>query len=101
VIGVSYPLWLAGVVVLRYALPALVGGILLLAGRRPALQHTPLGQASTMLIGILLGGMALLHGLGWSTAGLLLPLSEVIIPLAALATFGNLFWANRRALLGR
>ena len=101
VIGVSYPLWLAGVVVLRYALPALVGGLLLLAGRRPALQHTPLGQASTTLIGILLGGAALLHGLGWSTAGLLLPLSEVIIPLAALATFGNLFWANRQALLGR
>ena len=101
VIGVSYPLWLAGAVVLRYALPAAAGGLLLLAGRRPALQHTPLGQASTTLIGILLGGAALLHGLGWSTGGLLLMLSEVIIPLAAVATFGNLFWANRRALLGR
>lgn len=101
VIGVSYPLWLAGAVVLRYALPAVAGGLLLLAGRRPALQHTPLGQASTTLIGILLGGAALLHGLGWGTGGLLLMLSEVIIPLAAVATFGNLFWANRRALLGR
>ena len=101
VIGVSYPLWLAGAVVLRYALPAAAGGLLLLAGRRPVLQHTPLGQASTTLIGILLGGAALLHGLGWSTGGLLLMLSEVIIPLAAVATFGNLFWANRRALLGR
>jgi len=101
VVGVSYPLWLAGVVVLRYALPAVAGGVLLLAGRRPALQHTPLGQASTTLIGVLLGGAALLHGLGWGTGGLLLPVSEVIIPAAAVATFGNLFWANRQALLGR
>ena len=101
VVGVSYPLWLAGVVVLRYALPAVVGGLLLLAGRRPALHHTPLGQASTALIGVLLGGAALLQGLGWGTGGLLLRVSEVIIPVAAVATFGNLFWANRQALRGR
>lgn len=101
VVGVSYPLWLAGVVVLRYALPAVAGGLLLLAGRRPALQHTPLGQASTTLIGVLLGGAALLQGLGWGTGGLLLRVSEVIIPVAAVATFGNLIWANRQALRGR
>jgi len=100
VIGVSYPLWLTGLVVLRYALPALAGGLLLLAGRRPALQHTPLGQASTLLIGIFLGGAALLRGLGWSGEGLLLRVAQIGIPLAVLATFANLFWANRRAVLG-
>jgi cardiolipin synthase (CMP-forming) len=100
VIGVSYPLWLAGLVVLRYALPAMAGGLLLLAGRRPVLRHTPLGQASTMLIGIFLGGAALLHGLGASSGGLLLTVAEVGIPLAVLGTFANLFWANRRAVLG-
>jgi hypothetical protein len=26
--------------------------------------------------------------------------SEVLIPLAALATFGNLVWVNRRAITG-
>jgi hypothetical protein len=53
-----------------------------------------------MLIGIFLGGAALLHGLGSSSGGLLLTVAEVGIPLAVLGTFANLFWANRRAVLG-
>ncbi len=99
-LGGAYPPWLALVVVARYALPALAGAVLLLAGRRPALQHTPIGQASTALIAVLLGGLALLRGLGWD-AGALLAISEVLVPLAALATFANLFWANRLAIIGR
>lgn len=97
--GGAYPAWLAIVVVLRYLIPALAGSLLLLGRRRPRLRHTPLGQVSTMLIAILLGGVGLLRALGRDTA-LLLSASEVIIPLTALATFGNLFWANRQALVG-
>ena len=99
-LGGAYPVWLAMVVVARYGLPALAGMILLLAARRPALHHTPMGQFSTMLIGVLLGGIALLRGLGWPS-GVLLVGAEVLLPVAALATFVNLFMANRPALLGR
>jgi len=99
-VGGAYPGWLALVVVARYGLPALVGTILVLAARRPALEHTPMGQASTALIGLLLGGVALLRGLGWPSDALL-GIAEVVVPLAALATFANLFWANRPALIGR
>jgi cardiolipin synthase len=98
-LGGAYPWWLALVVIVRYGLPAAVGAGLVLAGRRPKLQHTPLGQVSTTLIGILLGGLALLRGLGWSTS-VLLVVSEVVLPAAALATFVNLFLANRTAIVG-
>jgi phosphatidylglycerophosphate synthase len=99
-LGGAYPWWLAAVVIVRYGLPAVVGAGLVLAGRRPKLEHTPLGQVSTTLIGILLGGLALLRGLGRSTDVLLL-VSEVVLPVAMLATFVNLFWANRSAIAGR
>ncbi|MBO0682712.1 MAG: CDP-alcohol phosphatidyltransferase family protein [Candidatus Dormibacteraeota bacterium] len=92
--GQAYPLWLAALVLVRYGLPALVGAALLLLGRRPKLQHTPLGQASTLLIGVLLGGVALLRGLG-QPVDLLLAVTEVVVPAAVLATFVNLYWANR------
>jgi cardiolipin synthase (CMP-forming) len=98
--GGAYPAWLAAVVVGRYALPAAVGGALLLLGRRPELRHTPMGQASTAIIGVLLGGAALFRGLGWDASTLVL-VAEALIPLAALATFLNLFWANRDAVLAR
>jgi cardiolipin synthase len=96
-VGGAYPPWLAAVVVGRYALPALAGSLLLLAGRRPALEHTPLGQASTTLIAVLLGALALARGAGWAT-GALLTVAEVAVPLAAVATFANLAWASRRAI---
>jgi cardiolipin synthase len=98
-LGGAYPAWLALVVVVRYAFPAVVGAILLVMGRRPTLHHTPLGQASTLLIGVLLGGLALLRGLGLSADGLV-NLSEVVLPVAALGTFVNLFWSNRAAIVG-
>jgi phosphatidylglycerophosphate synthase len=98
-LGGAYPWWLALVVVVRYGLPAVVGAGLVLAGRHPKLEHTPLGQVSTTLIGVLLGGLALLRGLGWPADGLL-RVSEVVLPLAALATFANLYWANRAAFAG-
>lgn len=100
-VGAGYPPWLAAVVLVRYVLPALAGGLLLVARRRPVLEHTPLGQASTALIAFLLGALALLRGLGWGGGSIVLLVSEVVIPLATVATFANLFWANRQALLGR
>ncbi|HKF75821.1 MAG TPA: CDP-alcohol phosphatidyltransferase family protein [Candidatus Dormibacteraeota bacterium] len=99
-LGGAYPMWLAWLVVGRYALPAAAGAVLLLAGRRPVLEHTPLGQVSTTVIGVALGGLALLRGLGWP-AGTLLLVAEVAIPVAAIGTFANLFWTNRAAVLGR
>jgi cardiolipin synthase (CMP-forming) len=99
-LGGTYPSWLALVVVARYGLPALAGGALLLAGRRPELHHTPLGQASTTLIAFLLGALALTRALSWAGDGLLV-VSEIVIPLATLATFANLFWVNRAAIIGR
>lgn len=98
-VGGAYPIWLAVVVVARYAVPALAGAALLLAGRRPKLEHTPVGQVSTTLTGLLLGGLALFRGLGFRTSELLVA-SEVALPVAALATWANLFWANRAALAG-
>jgi phosphatidylglycerophosphate synthase len=96
-VGGAYPPWLAAVVVGRYGLPAVAGGLLLLAGRRPELEHTPMGQASTALIAVLLGGLALARGVGWVT-GALLTAAEIALPLAALATLVNLAWASRRAI---
>jgi cardiolipin synthase (CMP-forming) len=98
--GQAYPAWLAVMVIVRYGLPAVVGAGLLLLGRRLELRHTPLGQASTTLIGVLLGGVALLRGLRQDTR-LLLEVTEALVPLAVVATFANLYWANRSAFGSR
>lgn len=87
--GGTLPLWLALVVIARYLLPALAGGLLILLGRRPDLRHTLTGQVSTVLILVLVGGVALFRGLkqdasGWLTA------AEVVIPIATVATFVHL-----------
>lgn len=98
-LGGAYPYWLASVVVLRYVLPALVGGVLVLAGRRPNLTHTLFGQVSTTLIALLLGWVALFRGLGQETS-LVVASAEVVIPVSTLLVFANLAWANRGALRG-
>ena len=98
-LGGAYPIWLALVVVLRYLLPALVGGVLVLAGRRPALTHTLFGQLSTSLIAVLLGWVALFRGLG-QDASLVVAAAAVVIPVSTLLVFANLAWANRAALRG-
>ncbi|HVB77045.1 MAG TPA: CDP-alcohol phosphatidyltransferase family protein [Candidatus Nitrosotalea sp.] len=94
----AYPPWLAGLVVVRYLLPAAIAAALLLGGHEPKLQHTPLGQLATTMIALMLGGVALLRGLGldaagWITAG------EFIIPIATVGAFANLYRANRTVLL--
>ena len=48
------PLWLAILIVVRYAGPVLLTPIVLLTGRRPELVHTVWGRRNTLLIGIVL-----------------------------------------------
>lgn len=97
--GGAYPAWLAAVVVGRYALPAAVGGLLLALGRPPQLRHTLFGQVSTVVNAVLLGWVALFRGLG-QDAGAVVAAAEVVIPLAAAASFAHLFWANRESVTG-
>lgn len=98
-VGGAYPGWLAAVVIIRYGLPALVGALLLRLGRPPHLRHTLLGQASTTLIAVLLGWVGLWRGLGLDAAPVVRG-AEVVIPLATVATFGNLFLVNRNSFRG-
>lgn len=95
--GGTFPVWLALVVIGRYLLPALAGGLLLAAHRDPELKHTLSGQVSTTLILILLGGTCLLRGLNQDASGLVTA-AEVVVPLATAATFVHLAWASRRAV---
>lgn len=93
-IGGAIPGWLAIVVIARYLLPAIAGGVLLLTGRRPELRHTLTGQISTTLILVLLGGICLLRGLN-QDPGNLVPAAEVVIPIATVATFVHLGFSLR------
>ncbi len=97
--GGTFPLWLALVVIARYLLPALAGGVLIAAGRRPELRHTLTGQVSTTLILVLVGGVCLLRGLGQDSSGLL-GAAEVVIPVATVATFVHLGFAASRRPVG-
>ena len=96
-LGGAFPLWLALVVIARYLLPALGGGLLIVLGRRPELRHTLTGQVSTVLILFLVGGICLLRGLHQDSSGLA-SAAVVVIPLATLATFAHLAWASRRSV---
>ena len=94
-VGGAFPLWLALVVIARYLVPALAGGLLIAGGRRIDLRHTLTGQVSTTLILVLLGGIALLRGLE-QDPGNLVPAAEVVIPIATVATFVHLGFAAMR-----
>jgi len=94
-LGGTFPVWLAVVAVARYVLPAMAGGVLLAAGRRPELRHTLTGQVSTVLILVLLGGACLLRGLGQDAGGLVSG-AEVAIPIAVVATWVHLGWVVMR-----
>ena len=48
------PLWLAVLIVVRYAGPAMLTPVVLLTGRRPELVHTVWGRRNTGLTGIVL-----------------------------------------------
>jgi cardiolipin synthase (CMP-forming) len=93
--GAVFPVWLALVVIARYLLPALAGGLLIAMGRRPELRHTLTGQVSTTLIVVLLGGVCLFRGLSQDSSGLV-NAAEVVVPIATLATYVHLAFALRR-----
>ncbi len=93
--GGAIPLWLAAVVVLRYALPAIVGGFLIAIRRPPELRHTLAGQVSTVLNLVLIGGIALIRGLNQDPGALVVG-AEIAIPIATVATFIHLGWATAR-----
>lgn len=94
-LGGALPVWLAVVVIARYLVPALAGGLLLAMGRRPQLRHTLTGQISTTLILILVGGVALFRGLRQDPDGYLTA-AEVVIPIATVATWVHLALSLRR-----
>src|SRR2546421_703054 len=93
-LGGYIPLWLALVVIARYLLPALAGGLLIALGRRPELRHTLTGQISTVLILVLIGGVCLFRGLNQDPSGLL-NAAEIVIPIATVATYVHLAFALR------
>ena len=88
--------WVALLVGLRYALPAAAGAVLLLGGKQPELRHTFFGQLSTVVIGISLGGVALLKATAHNP-DLLVSLAYVAIPVTAVLTFVNLFVGRLRS----
>jgi cardiolipin synthase len=94
-LGGAFPMWLAIVVVARYLVPALAAGLLIALGQKPELRHTLTGQISTTLILILVGGVALFRGLNQDPDGYLTA-AEVVIPIAAAATFVHLGWVAMR-----
>ena len=94
-VGGTLPWWLSLVVIARYLLPALAGGLLMALGRRPELKHTLTGQVSTTLILVLIGGVCLLQGLHQDAGGLLLG-AEVVLPVATVATYVHLGLSLRR-----
>jgi phosphatidylglycerophosphate synthase len=97
-LGGALPLWLALVVIARYLLPALGGGLLIALGRRPELRHTITGQVSTTLILFCVGGVCLLRGLHQDSSGMA-SAAVVVIPVATLATFLHLAWVSRRTVV--
>jgi cardiolipin synthase len=90
-----FPIWLAAVVFARYLVPAIAGAILLAARKQLELRHTLAGQVSTTLNLVLLGGIALLRGLDQDPGNLVIG-AEIVLPIAALATFVHLAFAARR-----
>jgi len=98
-LGGTFPLWLGLVIVARYLLPALAGGVLLALGRRPELRHTLTGQLSTALILVLVGGVCLLRALHQDSSAFLAA-AQIVIPAATVATFAHLAWAVGRRPAG-
>src|ERR1700730_14332180 len=93
-VGGAYPYWLAWVVVARYTVPALVGGVFVLLRWLPSLRHTFFGQLSTALIAVLLGGLALFRALALPTASVLVA-AEGVLPVVQLLAWIELGWTAR------
>jgi phosphatidylglycerophosphate synthase len=94
-LGGELPFWLAMVIVARYALPAIAGLVLISAHRSLELRHTLIGQISTSLNIILVGGICLFRYFNQDATNVVLG-AEVVIPIATIATFVQLAWIARR-----
>ena len=92
----GFPTWLAGVIVLRYLTPTVIGAALLAEGRSPRLSHTALGQAATVAIAAGLGAAVVVRASG-PDPRFVVDAAAVLIPALTLTAFGHLFWANREA----
>jgi phosphatidylglycerophosphate synthase len=99
-VGGTFPLWLAGVIVARYLLPAIAGLVLISMHRRLELRHTVSGQISTALIIILIGGICLFRFMS-QDAGNVVAGAEIVIPLTTAATFVHLGWVAWRSIAPR
>ena len=97
-LGGSFPFWLALVIVIRYALPAMGGLVLISLHRRPELRHTLAGQVSTSLIIVLVGGICLFRFFGQDASNVVVG-AEIVIPVATIATFVHLAWSARRPVV--
>jgi len=94
-LGGVIPVWLAVVIVLRYAVPAVAAFALISAHRPPELRHTVSGQISTALIIVLVGGICLFRFLDQDASNVVVG-AEVAIPIATVATFVHLGWVTFR-----
>ena len=65
------------------------GAVLVLRHRRIEFRHTVTGQISTTLNLTLIGGVALLRGLGIDPGNLVIG-AEIVLPVVTLATFVHL-----------
>jgi len=91
----AIPLWLALVALARYVLPAFGGAVLILRHKHVEFRHTVTGQISTTLNLVLIGGVALVRGLGLDPRNLVIG-AEIVIPIATVATFVHLALALRQ-----
>jgi phosphatidylglycerophosphate synthase len=96
-LGGTFPLWLAGVIVARYLLPAIVGLVLISMHRRLELRHTVTGQISTALIIILVGGICLFRFMSQDAENVVIG-AEIVIPITTAATFVHLGWVAWRSI---
>ena len=88
-VGGAYPLWLGVVVLVRYFVPVIAGGVLVAMGRLPRFRHTFFGQLSTTVIATLLGGIALFRGFGVDVRNIVLG-AAILFPLLTLLAWVEL-----------
>ena len=85
-------------VLARYFVPVIAGGILVATGRLPRFRHTFFGQLSTTLIAALLGGIALFRCFG-ADVGTIGLAASILFPLVTLLAWAELAKTARELAL--
>jgi cardiolipin synthase len=93
--GGAYPAWVCLVVIARYLVPVLVGGVLWRMGRLQRLEHTVLGQFSTVVMAVFLGGVALWRAVGLAYDGWAF-FGTVVVPAVTVLAWVDLARAGVR-----